>query len=580
MNKPQTKAFSYIRFSSPQQAEGDSYNRQHRLAVAYCKENKLDLVSDTEYTFFDSAKSAFDGTNVDANSELRRFLNLVETQAIPRGSVLIVESLDRLSRQSLREALPRFIDLLNAGITIHSLNDNRTYTEEYNQFDLFQSIMEMARSHGESLNKSIRVGEAWQKKQDAARATNKPLGKTKPAWLDLTGDPATPFVINAKAELVRRMFQLTLDGYGKSRIAQTFNEEGIPAFKGGTWGMSSVDQILQSPTVLGIYQPYTGKGSARVPRGDPINYYPPIIDKTLFDSARAAVTARFIARGGKQSPRFQIWQGIAKCYLCGGAMHTFNKGAKSVATGYIRCYNAKKRACTAKQIRLDHTELAFKEMLAKLNVLALVQSSARAISAKLDAVMGELIGERTKLAAFTADYNDHVSPTIRNLIYATEATIARLEASEATLQAELAADQVIDKADFFARLDLESYPGRARANGILKRLKVEVMIDTTTPRYHVRKDSQPVFDLHFDRFAKLVSTPHTPEQFETMKQQDAPSLSSIMEYHRKRRQAAGIAEPTWEPGSDNDVGTHADEQEAWDWAGAVFDPDELPPGRR
>src|SRR5450830_1718654 len=91
MSTPKRKAFSYIRFSHPSQAAGDSYDRQHRLAVAYCKENNLDLVSDTEYTFFDRGRSAFHGKNVDATGELRRFLNLVEDKSIPRGSVLIVE---------------------------------------------------------------------------------------------------------------------------------------------------------------------------------------------------------------------------------------------------------------------------------------------------------------------------------------------------------------------------------------------------------------------------------------------------------------------------------------------------------
>jgi chorismate mutase len=314
----------------------------------------------------------------------------------------------------------------------------------------------------------------------------------------------------------------------------------------------------------------------RVPRGDPFAYYPPIIPKATFDSARAMVGSRDATKTRKQSPHFQIWQGIGKCALCGSPLHSYSNGRKD-APVYMRCYNAKKGICTAGSIRADTLEPVFKEMLAKLNVLALVQSSARAISSKLDAVIGELIGERAKLAEFAADYKARASATIRDLIYEAEATIARLEASEATLHADLAADEVIDKADFIARLDLESYPGRSRANNILKRLKVEVMIDTTTPRFHVHKDSQPEFDLHLDRASQLVSSPHTPEQFETMKRQDRPLLPAIMEYHRKRRQAAGIPEPTWEPGSDVDVGTHPDPQEAWDWSDAVFEPDELTP---
>lgn len=539
MSKSQTKAYSYIRFSHPSQAAGDSYDRQHRLAVAYCKEHNLHLVSDTEYTFFDRGRSAFTGRNVDATGELRRFLTLVEEKKIPRGSVLIVESLDRLSRQSLREALPRFMDLLNAGITIHSLNDNRTYTEDYDQFDLFQSIMEMARSHSESAHKSKRLKEKWEVKHTEARSAGKPLGKTKPAWLDLTGNAAVPYDFNEKALVVCRIFELTLAGYGKPTVARMLNEDGYPSFKGKTWGMSSVDQILRSPTVLGIYQPMTGKGSERIPRGEPIlDYYPAVLDKATFDSARAAVDGRFRIRTGKQTPRFQIWQGVAKCQLCGSPMHTFHKGSKGVLEGYIRCYSALKGVCPAKRTRVDESEQFFKEMLAKLNILALVQHSSSTIAANLEATVGQLVIERAKLAGYKKSYKDRSSQVLLELMYEAEDTITRLEAQESTQQAELAADEIVDKDDFFARLDLASYAGRSRANGILKRLSIEVGIDTATPTYHVRKNGEAQFDLYI-RYGKIATLPHTPELFEAYKRQDVVTLDGVMKYHaEKRRKAA------------------------------------------
>lgn len=39
------KAYSYIRFSSPEQAKGDSYRRQREAAEAYCQANGLELVA-------------------------------------------------------------------------------------------------------------------------------------------------------------------------------------------------------------------------------------------------------------------------------------------------------------------------------------------------------------------------------------------------------------------------------------------------------------------------------------------------------------------------------------------------------
>src|SRR5262245_55188896 len=85
------RAYSYIRFSAPRQAEGGSLNRQIFLTEAYCK--KKDLVLDDSLTLRDLGVSAFRGDNV-REGALAGFLEACRTGRVPRGSVLIVESLD------------------------------------------------------------------------------------------------------------------------------------------------------------------------------------------------------------------------------------------------------------------------------------------------------------------------------------------------------------------------------------------------------------------------------------------------------------------------------------------------------
>jgi hypothetical protein len=53
------KAYSYTRFSSPEQAQGDSLRRQTEAARAYAAKHKLDL--DEELTFHDPGMSAYRG---------------------------------------------------------------------------------------------------------------------------------------------------------------------------------------------------------------------------------------------------------------------------------------------------------------------------------------------------------------------------------------------------------------------------------------------------------------------------------------------------------------------------------------
>jgi DNA invertase Pin-like site-specific DNA recombinase len=507
------KAISYIRFSDPSQAQGDSYGRQLRDTLAYCKDNNIELLSDSEYMFFDEGISAFSGKLRDDTTDLSRFLALVKSGDICPGTTLVVESLDRLSREHVRVALIQFLQLLDGGINIHTLQSKKTYTHDSkDDMDLFQSILEMSRSHRESLWKSERIASRWEQKQQEARQGIPLGGGTKPAWLDLVyanGSNKKPdnepkakpvgFVENDKVAIIKRIFQLTIDGYGRNVIAQMLNAENIPAFRTTEgWGASTINQILKNEAVLGMYQPYTkGEDGKRVKRGEPFMFYPPIIDRETFNRAKDATAGRNATKARRQSPDFHVWQGIAKCGLCESPLHTYSNGRKpeegQTARRWMRCYAAKKGKCEAKSLSVVKSEKMFAQILAKLNVLALVQSSANATNAKLEAVAGQLAVERAKLAKFTEDYAKRQSDTILNLIYTTEDAVKALAEQERAYLAMLATDQIIDKEEFFAKLDLKTVAGRSRANSVLKRLKVSVLIDPAQQQYNVVKDGMLAF---------------------------------------------------------------------------------------
>src|SRR5262245_11724919 len=121
---PPPRAYSYTRFSSPQQAEGGSVARQARLTAAYCKRKGLTL--DESLSLDDLGVSAFRGANV-RDGALAGFLEAFRTGRVPRGSHLIVESLDRLSRDQIRPALQLFLALQDFGITIVTHEPTREY---------------------------------------------------------------------------------------------------------------------------------------------------------------------------------------------------------------------------------------------------------------------------------------------------------------------------------------------------------------------------------------------------------------------------------------------------------------------
>ena len=110
--------------STELQLKGDSRRRQLEASKAYADANGLDLSEDTQLE--DIGISAFMGANV-RDGALGRFLGAVKAGSIKPGSYLIVESLDRLSRQQVLTAQALFLSIIQAGINLVTLADNRVY---------------------------------------------------------------------------------------------------------------------------------------------------------------------------------------------------------------------------------------------------------------------------------------------------------------------------------------------------------------------------------------------------------------------------------------------------------------------
>ena len=77
------------------------------------------------------------------------FVEVVKKGRFPDGINLIVEKLDRLYRDKPRRALMHFLNLLENGVTIHTLIDNKIYDpdSENDAIDLMTSIMYLVASH-------------------------------------------------------------------------------------------------------------------------------------------------------------------------------------------------------------------------------------------------------------------------------------------------------------------------------------------------------------------------------------------------------------------------------------------------
>lgn len=322
-----TKAYSYIRFSSSPQERGDSIRRQTELSTKYAAAHGLDL---DKSKVRDEGVSAFDGSNVE-KGELGDFLQQVRNGSIPRGSVLLVESFDRLSRADTWQAFAVFRQILDQGITIVTLADGNVFSPESMKGEsamlpMITSIVYMARAHEESVRKSQRVRAAWKSKRE--NASNAKLTATCPQWMKLSSDRKFFELIPENVKVVRRIIDLQLQGMGQQSIVKLLNQEGVSPINyrsriGNGWHPSTIQKISTSPALYGAYQPTTGEGKSRVPAGELVeDYFPPLITKGEFHSLQLARQDRLSRGRGAKGPAFtNLFSGLLKCGYCGSAMN-------------------------------------------------------------------------------------------------------------------------------------------------------------------------------------------------------------------------------------------------------------------
>lgn len=338
--KTAPRAYHYVRFSTPEQAGGDSLRRQTSLADQYCAERGLRL--DTDLRLRDLGVSAFRGSHR-AKGALGAFLAKVRAGEIPRGSRLLFESWDRLSREGLLEQVELLVGLLRAGIVLVILADAQELTEDVvcqDPFAFFGSMLKMQSGNAESKRKSRHVSAAWYAKREKLHSEGKKLTARCPAWLRMRPDRTAFEFIAERVALIRRIVNEKLAGKGVAYIANQFNRENIPAWgmngRGGKmWHKSYIQKICESGALVGRFQPYKMGDGKRVPVGDPVeNYFPPVIDQEQWARLQGAFHRKKFHRGRVGETLSNLFAHLAKDWDTGLAMNRVSKGD---GLAYLQC---------------------------------------------------------------------------------------------------------------------------------------------------------------------------------------------------------------------------------------------------
>lgn len=329
-------AYSYLRFSDPVQFKGDTLRRQNEGLSGWLKRNPT-VQLDTKLTAWD--KKAVSGFTAEHRTNpkyvLSQFTSHVDAGRVNPGSYLIVENLDRLTREHWTDAVPYVLALIAKGIRIVQLSPVEViYDFQMDQGRLMMMLMELGRAHSESAMKSERVGKAWKRKKEAARR-GVPHGRRVPAWIELEDGKYRLRTDAARA--VRLIFEWSSEGWGTMKIRERLIRDSIEPISGAKWVRSYIAKILKNRAVVGEYQPRKGRQGHRAADGEPVpNYWPAAIDESLFYASQDAQSSRrgHCGRPGRGDKATSPFAGLLYCANDGSKLYSTTRKKRRYLISY------------------------------------------------------------------------------------------------------------------------------------------------------------------------------------------------------------------------------------------------------
>jgi len=345
------KAYAYIRLSSQAQAAGDGERRQRESAQQFAGRHGYELVDCLQ----DIGVSAFRSTNA-LEGVLSEFLARAVKGMIERGTLLIVESMDRLSRDELQPAVRLLLKILDSGLLLGIITEDKIYSQ-INYNDFLMIVGDMVRSHKESEVKSTRSLANWAEKREKAKK-GIPVTRQCPHWMKVKSGKFK--LIPERVEIVKRIFSWYSEGKGQGKIADLLTENGILPWnkRKPVWHQSYIFKLLHNRAVIGEYQPEVTVNGKRVAAEVIENYYPAIIDRDTFELIQDETRLRRENHAGRKGKKYSnLFQGMTRCDVCGARMRYLNhtkdvtrkNGLRPWAI-YLACSSSlKKNGCKNKQ---------------------------------------------------------------------------------------------------------------------------------------------------------------------------------------------------------------------------------------
>lgn len=396
------KVWLYYRLSRDEDSEQNSLNNQRQILIEYAKANNHEIVGES----YDD--------NVSGMHFNREGINKIYEEVEKKSfETILVKDMSRLGRHKTQTAM--FIDYLRENnINVLSVTENLDTSNESDDLIIgFKGLFNDM--YARDISKKVRAG-MNQKLKDGMVLTP-PMGYFK----DKNTNEIV--VVEEHAEIVRRIFDMYLSGYGFNAIARILNEEGVksPAYyqkklfgknlgynkpeigRRYLWDNTGVKRILQNEFYIGTvvnHKTYNNKINhirKNLPDAEQYrheNIVPAIISKDKWEQTQFLINDKVKrnVRAGSNKPCHR-YAGLIKCGDCGSSFVCKTRNWRDhperieyVCNGYHR-YG--KENCSPHRINetlLD--ELIYKEIKA-------LKSSAQMNYENIESDVKKWLGQKT-----------------------------------------------------------------------------------------------------------------------------------------------------------------------------------------
>lgn len=351
-----------------------------------------------------------------------------------KKDILIVKDFSRFSRRNSR-GLVELEDLRDAGVRIISIGENVDFPndDDWLKIQFTFIINEMPVTDTSKKVKAV----IQRRQQDGKWICAAPYGYIVNKRQEFE-------VVPTEADVVRRIFQLYLDGWGYKKIANHLTDEGVPTPRMAererkeaageesrravkpTWAIVTVQGILDNDFYIGTLR--QGKYTRRKINGKEVkrdeidhivieNHHQAIIDYRTFATVRAQRESRSTAhyRGVKKNDN--VYSGFLFCGDCGSPMFAMSRSDLKDA---YRCGTYHRRGlkgCTSHHIRVDKLDELLKIYVRKVkDNSAAMLDRLNADLAKEEQDVAETEQSAVNLEAVLADLQEELKATKRQRI--------------------------------------------------------------------------------------------------------------------------------------------------------------------